>query len=189
MPSLRPMPTAQQLRDAGRKSSAADHPGTIRSLYPFWDTQYRPFLLQAVAALPTERFDFKPKPEMFTAHLIVVHIAETERGWIHGVLLGEAVEDWVVPHGDPAQGWVTVVDLPDHEALFAALDRWHRDTQAWLDKPVSELSREFKWQGAGGVERRATLHWILDHLLEHDLHHRAQLNLYLRLMGIEPPSI
>jgi uncharacterized damage-inducible protein DinB len=84
---------------------------------------------------------------------------------------------------------VTVVDLPDQAALFKALDQWHRSTQAWLDKPVSELGREFTWRGDRGVERRGTLHWILDHLQEHDIHHRAQLNLYLRLMGIEPPSI
>ena len=124
MPNISSIPSAQQLRDAGRKASAASHLGTIRSFYPFWDVQYRPFLLQAVAALPAERFDFKPLPEMFTAHQIVVHIAECERGWIHGVLEGEAVEDWVVPHKDPTQGWVTMTDLPNHEALFAALDRW-----------------------------------------------------------------
>lgn len=40
-----------------------------------------------------------------------------------------------------------------------------------------------------GTERRATLHWILDRVQEHEIHHRAQLNVYLRLMGIEPPSI
>jgi uncharacterized damage-inducible protein DinB len=189
MSTVNSIPSAQQLRDAGRKASAASHPGTIRSFYPFWDVQYRPFLLQAVSALPADRFDFKPRPEMFTAHQIVVHIAECERGWIHNIVEGGTEEDWVVPHKDPGQGWVTVVDLPDHAALFAALDEWHRHTQACLDKPASELSREFTWRGDRGVERRGTLHWILDHLQEHDLHHRAQLNLYLRLMGVEPPSI
>jgi len=181
--------TPQQLRDAGRKSSASDHPGKIRSFYPFWDTQYRPFLLQAVAAIHPERFDFKPTPEMFTAHQIVVHIAECERGWIHNIVEAGSEEEWVVPHEDPKQGWVTVVNLPDHASLYAALEKWHRSTQSWLDKPTSELSRVITWRGDRGVERRGTLHWILDHLQEHEIHHRAQLNLYLRLMGIEPPSI
>ena len=40
-----------------------------------------------------------------------------------------------------------------------------------------------------GAERRFTLYWILDHVQEHEIHHRAQLYVYLRLMGIEPPSI
>ena len=42
---------------------------------------------------------------------------------------------------------------------------------------------------AGRPDRRFTLHWILDHVQEHEIHHRAQLNLYLRIMGITPPSI
>ncbi len=181
--------TAAALRDAGRKLSAADHAGTIRSFYPFWDAQYRPFLLRAVEALPVERFDFKPRPEMFTAHQLIVHIAEAERGWIHHVVDGGRDEEWVVPHPDPAQGWVAVYDAPDHASLVAMLEEWHRPTQHWLGQPGAELRRVFTNQPPEGPERRFTLHWILDHVQEHEIHHRAQLNLYLRLMGIEPPSI
>lgn len=181
--------TPAELRFAARGASATSHPGTIRAHYPFWDAQYRPFLLLAAAAIPVERFDFKPTPQMFTAHQILVHIAETERGWIDGVVEGGAVDDWVLPHEDVRQGWVTVVEAPDHASLYAMLEKAHRSTQRWLDKPVSELSRVSTWKGDAGAERRASLHWILDHLQEHEIHHRAQLNLYLRLMGIEPPSI
>lgn len=183
-------PTPAQLEDAGRNYSAADHPGTIRAFYPFWDTQYRPFLLAAAAALPRERFDYKPRPEMLTAHQILVHIAECERSWIDDIVEGGPYEDWVVRHEDPKQGWVTVVDLSNHASLFEAMEKCHRSTQRWLDKPVSELSRVIRWTSpSSGAERRWTLHWILDHLQEHEIHHRAQLNLYLRMMGITPPSI
>jgi len=65
-----------------------DYTGTIRSYYPYWDAQYRPYLLMAVDALPADRFDFKPRPEMLTAHQVIVHIAETERWWIHVVVEG-----------------------------------------------------------------------------------------------------
>jgi uncharacterized damage-inducible protein DinB len=51
----------------------------------------------------------------------------------------------------------------------------------------------FGWAGIdsgdGGLERKATLHWILDSLQEHEIHHRAQLITYLRLMGVTPPSV
>lgn len=181
--------TTDQLRRAGRESSADHHSGRVRAYYPFWDTQYRPFLLLAAAAIPPERLTFKPAAEMFTAHQILVHIAECEYGWIDGIVEGKPVEDWVVPHEDPKQGWVTLVDLPDHASLYAALEKAHQSTQRWLDKPASELSRMYTWRGNAGAERRASLHWILDHLQEHEIHHRAQLNLYLRLTGIEPPSI
>lgn len=181
--------TAAQLRDAGRNLSAAEFPGTIRSFYPFWDAQYRPFLLQAIEALPAKHFDFKPRAELLTAHQLILHIAEAERGWIHHVVEGGPYEEWVVPHQDPAQGWVAAHDAPDHAALLAVLEEWHRPTQRLLDRPATEIGRVISYRPPDGPERRYTLHWILDHLQEHEIHHRAQLNLYLRLMGITPPSI
>jgi uncharacterized damage-inducible protein DinB len=166
-----------------------DYPGTIRSFYPYWDAQYRPYLLAALDALPRDRFDFKPRPEMLTAHQLVVHVAEAERGWMHNIVAGGTYEEWVVEHQDPARGWKTVIDASDHAALRALLEEWHRPTQRWFAQPASELGRVIAYQPAQGPERHYTLHWILDHVQEHELHHRAQLNLYLRLMGITPPSI
>jgi len=176
-----------EIRSAARKLSGADYAGSIRSFYPFWDSMYRPFLLGAVEALPASRFHWKPRPEMFTAHQIIVHIAECERGWIHNIVEGRPYEEWVVPHRDPAQGWDTVRDAPDHAALLAMLAEWHRPTQSWLDKPVSELGRVFTRRDSGRPAQSYTLHWILDNLQQHEIHHRAQLILYLRLMGLDPP--
>ena len=181
--------SATELRDAGRALSAAEHPGAIRAFYPFWDVQYRPFLLQAVEALPPERFDWKPRPEMLTGRQAILHIAETERWWIDHVVNGRPYEDYVVAHRDPAQGWETAYDAPDHSALLAVLEEWHRPTQHWFAQPAAELERVISYRPSGGPERRYTLHWILDHVQEHEIHHRAQLNLYLRMMGITPPSI
>jgi uncharacterized damage-inducible protein DinB len=184
-----PTPTPAEIRAASRKLSAADFPGTIRSHFPYWDAQFRPYLLKAVEALPADRFDFKPRPEMLTAHQVVVHIAEAERGWIHHIVNGGTDEEWVAPHQNPAQGWVTVVDAPDHASLLALLEEWHRPTQRWFDQPAAELSRVCTGTTPSGEQRHFTLHWILEHVQEHEIHHRAQLNLYLRLLGIEPPSI
>lgn len=181
--------TAVELRDAGKKRSAADHAGTIRAFYPFWDVQYRPFLILAVEALPTDRFDFKPRPEMMTARQVVLHIAEAERWWIEHIVEGQAYEDYVVSQADPAQGFATAHEAPDHASLLTVLAKCHRATQRWLERPATELGRVIQFQPEKGPERRYTLHWILDHLQEHEIHHRAQLNLYLRLMEITPPSI
>ena len=183
-----------EIREASRRLSAADHAGTIRSFYPFWDAQYRPHLLLALDALPHERFDFKPLPEMFTAQQIIVHIAECEWGFIHNIVDGGGKwERWVVEHEDPSQGWKTVRDAPDHAALRGLLEESHRPTQRWFARPAAELGRVFGWAGIdsgdGGLERKATLHWILDSLQEHEIHHRAQLITYLRLMGVTPPSV
>jgi uncharacterized damage-inducible protein DinB len=186
MPSLSPA----EIRAASRKLSAADYAGTIRSFYPYWDAQYRPYLLMAVEALPREHFDFKPRAEMLTAHQVVLHIAEAERIWIHAIVDGAGPEDeWVVEREDPAQGWRTAFDAPDHAALLRLLEEWHRPTQRWFDRPASELGRVVTRKVRNGEVWQYTLHWILDHVQEHEIHHRAQLNLYLRILGITPPSI
>jgi len=182
-------PSPDEIRAASRRISAADHAGTIRSFYPFWDAQYRPYLLMAVEALPREHFDFKPRANMLTAHQTIVHIAEAERAWMLSVVEGAPEELWVVEHEDPAQGWKTAIDAPDHAALLGLLETWHRPTQRWFDRPVSELGRVVTFGLPDGTRRQYTLHWILDHLQEHEIHHRAQLNLYLRILGITPPSI
>jgi uncharacterized damage-inducible protein DinB len=183
------MPTLLEIRTAARARSAADFGGTIRAYYPYWDAQYRPYLLAAVQLVPAAQLDYKPKPEMLTARQLIVHIAEAEAAWNERVVEGRPFQEWVVPAEDPADGWRLVIDAPDHAALLELLERSHEPTQRWLERPASELSRVIRHRFDDGIERSYTLHWILDHVQEHEIHHRAQLNLYLRLLGIEPPSI
>ena len=183
------MSTLSEIRAAARGRSAGDFAGTIRAHYPYWDLQYRPYLLEAVDRFPPAQLDYKPLPELMTVRQIILHIAETEHGWIHAALDGGREEEWIVPAADPAEGWTTVVAAPDHAALRALLERWHEPTQRWLGRPVGELGRVIHRRFRDGLELSYTVHWILDHVQEHEIHHRAQLNLYLRLLGIEPPSI
>ncbi len=185
MPALSP----DDIRAASRKLSATDFTGTIRSFYPFWDAQYRPYLLMAVDALPSEHFDYKPSPPMLTAHQIIVHIAEAERAWIRSIVEGEPDEEWVSELPDASQGWKTLIEAPDHASLHRLLEESHRSLQRWLDRPASDLGLISKRTLPDGSVRTYTLHWILDHVQEHEIHHRAQLNLYLRMLGITPPSI
>ena len=185
------MPTpADELTKDAPLLSAADSPGTIKAFYPYWDAQYRPYLLDAVRLLPHTQFDFKPAPSMLTARQIILHIAEAELWWVRSILDGEpALPDDVAAHEDPALGWVTVYDATDHNALLFRLEEAHRHTQRWFGLPASELAKTRKRTRRDGTERVETVHWILDHVQEHEIHHRAQLNLYLRLMGLTPPSI
>jgi uncharacterized damage-inducible protein DinB len=37
--------------------------------------------------------------------------------------------------------------------------------------------------------RQKTGHWIAFHLLEHDIHHRADVLHYLALLGVEHPDV
>lgn len=184
------MPTpADELTKDARLLSAASFEGTIKAFYPYWDAQYRPYLLDAVRLLPPDRFDFKPRPEMMTARQVVLHIAEAERYWIQHVVDGGPYEDLVVEAEAPGEGFVTHYDAPDHNALLFQLEEAHRHTQRWFGLAPSNLARSFPRRRMNGETQTNTLHWILDHVQEHEIHHRAQLNLYLRLIGLTPPSI
>ena len=184
------MPTpADELTQPALTLSAGAHPGTVKSHFPFWDSYFRPYLLDAVDLLPAAHFDFKPRPEMLTARQVILHIAEAERFWIHHVVEKEPFEDFVVRHDDPAQGWVTLYDAPDHNALRFALEEYHRHSQRLFGLPVAELERRVTFTRPSGKREEFSLHWILRHVEEHEIHHRAQLNLYLRMLGITPPSV
>jgi len=182
------MPTLFELRAAARARFAGDFAGTIRAYYPYWDAQYRPYLLAAVDAFPPEALDSKPKPALMTARQIIIHIADAETVW-NAIIEGEPFEEWIVEADDPAEGFRSTVEAPDHAALHRLLERCHEPFRNWLDRPADALGRIIDRRFADGTERSYTLHWIFDHVQEHEIHHRAQLNLYLRLLGIEPPSI
>lgn len=184
------MPTpADELTRSALTLAGAEYAGTVKSFLPFWDSYYRPYLLDAIELLPAEHFDFKPRPEMLTAQQVILHIAETERWWVHHIVEGEPYGDYVAPHEDRAQGWVTVYDAPDHNALRFVLEEYHRHTQRLFGLPAKELERIVSHRREDGEVRQYSLHWILAHVEEHEIHHRAQLNLYLRLLGITPPSV
>ena len=164
--------------------------GTIKAYYPYWDAQYRPRLLDAVRLLPPEHFDWKPAPAMLTARQVVLHIAEAERWWMRHVVDGEDdYVDYVIADEKAGIGWIDAYDAPDHNALLMALEDAHRHTQRWFGLPPAALAKVYTRTRGDGSKKDSTLHWILDHVQEHEIHHRGQLNLYLRMLGITPPSI
>jgi uncharacterized damage-inducible protein DinB len=181
--------TREEVRDLARLDSAGSHAGIIKAHYPYWDSYFRPSLVEAVDLLPAQHFDYKPRPEMLTARQQILHIAEAERWWVSHIVDGEEFRDYTLEAEDKAQGWVTVYDAPDHNALRFTLEEAHRHTQRWFGFPVAELDRVITHLRPDGTERRFTLHWILDHVQEHELHHRAQLCMYLRMLGIAPPQV
>src|SRR5262245_35280067 len=122
------MPTLLEMRAAARVRTAHDFAGTIRAYYPYWDAQYRPYLIEAVNRVEAAQLDYKPRPDILTAREVVLHIAETERAWIHSVIEGNPEEEWVSQAEDPAQGWRIVIPTPDHAQLLELLERWHQPT-------------------------------------------------------------
>jgi uncharacterized damage-inducible protein DinB len=66
-------------------------------------------------------------------------------------------------------------------------DHWRRMEDFFERCPdLFEKTYPHTWRGK---PVQLTAQWVMLHLLEHDIHHRSQINHYLRILGIEPPKI
>lgn len=135
------------------------------------------------------------------------HIHETEP--LIGQLTDEVISQEPIPDGRPLgevflhmlrsieyylQGLVlnrwtplpyTLVDYATADKMRALSEAVFGKSRSYLQQLKSaDLSREVE-----GLNRPATLYEILLELLEHSIHHRGQITVYYRLLGIEPARI
>jgi uncharacterized damage-inducible protein DinB len=136
------------------------------------------------AAIPADAdFSYKPHPKSFTLGRLAGHIAETAGQWALGTLTTDKLEfpaDHVFEHYVPAsvEALLTRFDKETTEAKAAlaafAPEKWDENWrfvaggQAWIDDTKYRVFRN----------------WVLDHLI----HHRAQLGVYLRLLNAPIPG-
>jgi uncharacterized damage-inducible protein DinB len=135
------------------------------------------------------------------------HIRETEP--LIAQLTDEAIMQEPIPDGRPLgevflhmlrsieyylQGLVhnrwaplpyTLVDYATADNLRTLSEKVFEKSRSYLKQLESaDLSREIE-----GLNRPATLSQVLLELLEHSIHHRGQITVYYRLLGIEPARI
>ncbi|MGH7331416.1 MAG: DinB family protein, partial [Candidatus Rokuibacteriota bacterium] len=121
-----------------------------------------------------ELLDWRPRPGEFTCSDIVRHLAGAERFFVTKVL-----EDRWTADLDPG--------LPlDHGATRAHLDEVHRAEMGRLaDLPDERLQAPLRDLDGGQVKT-----WrLLMAMVEHEVHHRSQLDAYLAEAGVEPPQL
>jgi uncharacterized damage-inducible protein DinB len=136
------------------------------NISPHWQS-VQDTLLQIIDLLPEEKLNFTPRADLWNSKGILIHISDARDQW-----LTRDVQD-----GEPYLNvWTRVktkADLRSElERSFARLQRF-LSNQAQLDtKHESEHRDQFDG------------HWIAFHLLEHDIHHRAELLQRLALLDI-----
>ena len=172
---------------------------TAADAVPLWK-EGRLSLLQALRRIPPERFDEVPEPLsralgedslLLSAGDLARHILAAEQVWALRYLLGED-PDFVIPE---AAGGPSTQPEPSRVA-------WLRERLPGPDDVTSVL-RQSGDRILAGLERlpaaallqpRAThrgevLGWrIAWHVWEHAEHHRGQIHLRMRLMGLTPPG-
>lgn len=129
-------------------------------------------LIGLVDVIPDDKLDWSPREDLWGFRTILSHVSSTRQNWLtpEGVSR-EEVLDSVKTKDDVREklreSWL-------HVERFAS-------EQRYLDR-VYEGRR-------GDVDYSYSGHWIAFHLLEHDIHHRADVFHYLALLGIEHPEV
>jgi uncharacterized damage-inducible protein DinB len=145
-------------------------------LTKFWQHEVAPPIDKALQDVPDDKLDWAPANDMITLGNIFMHIAEASDWWINAIV-----------NGNEYTNYTPCPSLPKPQ-IAAMLDA-HRERLEEFFAGAPEVLDEDYDMNRVGRNRTVTGRWIFLHLFEHDIHHRSQINHYLRILGIKPPRI
>ena len=138
-------------------------------------TRYRDVTLQHLDMLAEEQMAWRPQPELFSCGQHFVHILQTEKHYSRGLFH----HDW-----DNARLHFPA-SLPVISQLRSDFTTTRAETLADFDMLTDADLDEVKQ--VPNIPLELPLRWWLWFVLEHEIHHKAQLALYLRQLGKVPP--
>jgi uncharacterized damage-inducible protein DinB len=137
--------------------------------------RYRAVTLQHFDLLSEDDLSWRPRPEAFTCGQQLLHIIQSEECFTHGLF----DDDWQL---DRLRFPKPMLQKAALQALFVNV---RADTLKYLDRLREADLDIVKRHGFATVE--ATVRSWLWFILEHEIHHKAQLAEYLRALGKVPP--
>lgn len=137
--------------------------------------RYRGVTLQTLEMVPEEKLAWFPSRSQFSVAEQFAHIAQVEEFYAQGLLAGE----WDPSRLEPPKVRFT------KEQLRQKLEQTRQRTLARLGQ--LEPGRLEAIVSVPGVPVQWPLRSWLWYMVEHEVHHKAQLALYLRQFDITPP--
>ncbi len=134
--------------------------------------------LKAVAAVPDGRWNWKPCPQVRTVKELVRHIYAWERLW------ARAAKSGVLTQKDAEKEERT--EFKEPRELIAYARKVHREATG-IVKKLTERDLKRKVKLFFGMELPASV--CIATVYDEHWHHRGQLYVYLRLLGVEPPFV
>ncbi|HEX2327732.1 MAG TPA: DinB family protein [Candidatus Angelobacter sp.] len=132
--------------------------------------------LRVIACIPRENFDWRPAEGKFSFADLIRHIATIER-----YMYAENVQ--LRPSRYPGHG-PELADGPEQVIEF--FHRTHAESMA-VFRSLTAADLEKKCVTPGGTP--ITVWKWLRAMVEHEIHHRAQIYTYLGILGIPTPPI
>jgi len=154
---------------------------SLDNLVSSWK-EVRDGLIDEAQTIPADQFTFKATPDMRSVAGILQHVVESQKMLIGEVcradtnLLRQSFPDQVKTY---APG---VSDIHDKDRLIDLLRQSMDDTERCLREAGNELQSDMKRFDGKEIAK----YDFLAFALAHEMYHRGQLTVYLRLLGIEP---
>ena len=147
----------------------------LSDLFFHWEVVRRQ-MVEAVSRLSQEQLDWLPTNGKNSIADLLRHIAETEIWWFG-----------VVVQGNKGLGDVSRNDAPDLQSILRVLENSHEYVADILGRESTDSwdTRIFTLPD----NEKLTLRWIVWHTIEHEMRHRGQIFMLMRLQEITPPNV
>lgn len=148
---------------------------SIDSFLQYFET-VRERTLRVVNAVPANRLEWRHTPGVFSPGDLARHIAATERYVFAENVLGR-----------PSLYAGCGTDLAEgRDAVLAFMQRMHTESVAML-RGLTPADLEGK--GVGPQGHPITAWKLLRAMVEHEVHHRGEIYVYLALLGVPRPPL
>jgi uncharacterized damage-inducible protein DinB len=148
---------------------------TIDPFLKYFDN-VRERTMREARCIPPDKIDWSYAAGKFTLGDLLRHIVVTER-----YMFAENVQNHdsrYTSHG-PELG-------ADYDSVIELMKRLHTESLAIFARLTAEdLKRKCKTPGGAGIQ---TAKWLRS-MVEHEVHHRGQIYLYLGLLGVPTPPL
>ncbi|MDH3237228.1 MAG: DinB family protein, partial [Deltaproteobacteria bacterium] len=131
--------------------------------------------LHFIDAIPADRIDWSPSDGEFSFGDIIRHLAATEYMFIGAVVKGK----W-------KYAGHKIEENQERDVAIALLKSTHQEAM----KILGTLSDSDLNEGRPSLSGQEVKTWrLLMAMIEHEVHHRSQIAMYLTLIKIKPPHI
>ena len=140
---------------------------------------------RTIERVPEDKFGWAPHPRSMTMGRLASHIAEMPT-WAASTMQNDSLD--IAPPGQPAYA---PTNFTTRASLLEAFDKNAADARAAIAGASDEqfLSSWTLLKGGKPVMTMPRLGIVRSFVLNHCIHHRGQLTVYLRLNDIPVPSI
>ena len=138
--------------------------------------RYRAVTVQFLDVLSDVQLAWRPRSDAFTAGQHLLHIAQTEEFYMHGLFTGNWEPNRIRLPVAPLSGTTLKARFESVRAI--TIEYLSTLTPTRLDTVVPPI---------GGSAVKWSLRSWLWYVLEHEIHHKAQLAEYVRQLGGLPP--